>query len=126
MLAKHLRGIALPGIGLTVKADQAADQKDHETDIGVYAEEQRVDVGIGKHGKPPSFSHGAPAAGYGGIVKGGALHPVAVERFGLMFDHRLYLAGIDRLFAGNDQKRLRYGSITALPSKQRARDGGQD
>src|SRR5215471_21027557 len=47
--AQHLRGVALPRVGLAVEPDQAADQEDDEADIRVDAEEQQVDIVEERH-----------------------------------------------------------------------------
>ena len=42
--AQQLRGVALPGVLVAVKADQAADQKYAEADIRVVTEQEIVEI----------------------------------------------------------------------------------
>src|SRR6185312_537582 len=60
---QHLRGIALPGVGLAVEADEAAEQQDREGDIGIDAEEELVESGFEGH-DAPSMTGFRPMRGF--------------------------------------------------------------
>src|SRR5262249_858930 len=47
--AQQLGGVALPGIGLPVEADQTAKEQNRETDIRIDTKEKRVDVMCRQH-----------------------------------------------------------------------------